>query len=182
MKIIERIITGICIIGILIGMFILFCYMHKNTDGLYQMGNKYYLEAKTDDLSPDIKKGDLVIVKKIDPKEYHINNVIAYYTSDSSGNMDIEITKIVDGYTNKKHSSYIYTIEKNNKKIEITSDDIIGEWTNKKITNGYKYINILFTRSSFLYFTIIPLIVLLLLEYILLVKDYLNRNKVSYNK
>lgn len=181
MKILEKIVLVLSFIGVLCGFSILFCYFHINNDSVFQFGNKYYIEVLNNNLEPDLSEGDLALVESFPSEEYHINNIIAYYTSDNDGNMIIDIAKIEDGYTNKNSSSYIYTIKKNKELKEISNEDIIGKYTNKKIKNGVKISDLLINRVAFVITAVFPLILLFIIEFILLIIDYLKRNN-SYTE
>ncbi|MDO4996399.1 MAG: hypothetical protein Q4E69_04405 [Bacilli bacterium] len=179
MKIIEKILFIISIIAIIIGIAIVFLYSHKNEDGLFKFGDVFFLSVNDNDMSPEFKKGDLVILQSKDPKEYHINNIIGYYIADANGNIYTKLSTIVDGYSNDSSTSYLFMVKSgNNDKVTLSGGDVIGEWTGTSISNGAIIINFMTTRIGIIICSVLPLFIFFTLEFIILIIKYLNRDKL----
>lgn len=179
MKIIEKIFFIISIIAIIIGIAIVFLYSHKNEDSLFKFGDVFFLSVNDNDMSPEFRKGDLVILKSKDPKEYHINNIIGYYIADANGNIYTKLSTIVDGYSNDIATSYIFMVKSGNSdKVTLSGGDVIGEWTGTSISNGAVILNFMTTRIGIIICSVLPLFIFFTLEFIILIIKYLNRDKL----
>lgn len=181
-KKIEKIVLFISVISIILGIIIITLYTHKNEDGIIHFGNIYFISVTDNEMSPKLKNGDLAIINKKDIKEYHINNIIAYYISDANGNITTKVSKIVDGYSNNEQTSYIFMVKANDDadKLTLSGGDIIGEWNDIKISKGASIIKFITTRLGLFVCTIIPLILCFIVEFILLILTYKDRNKAIY--
>lgn len=179
-KIIEKILLFISIIAIIFGIAIIFLHSHKNDDGLFKFGNIYFLSINDNDMTPNFKKGDLVILKCKNPKEYHINNIIGYYIADANGNIYTKLTNIVDGYSNDSSTSYIFMVKSNldNEKTTISGGDVIGEWTGTSFSKGAIILNFITTRIGIIICCVLPLFIFFTYEFILLIIKYLDRDKL----
>lgn len=179
-KIIEKILLFISIIAIIIGIAIIFLHSHKNEDGLFKFGDIYFLSINDNDMQPNFKKGDLVILENKNPKEYHINNIIGYYIADANGNIYTKLTNIIDGYSNDSSTSYIFMVKSNKEKEKttISGGDVIGEWTGTSISNGAIIINFMTTRIGIIICSVLPLFIFFTYEFILLIIKYLDRDKL----
>lgn len=182
-KIIEKVIMFISLVAIIFGITIIILYNHKNEDGIFKFGDIFLISINDNDMSPEFNIGDLTIIKKKDISEYHINNIICYYIADCNGNITTKISKIIDGYSNNNETSYIFMLKPNDAadKVTISGGDIIGEWTGTTINQGGVVINFITTRLGLLVCTILPLFILFVIEFILLIITYLNRDKSVYN-
>ena len=179
-KIIEKIFIFICIISTLIGIFILFCSTHKNEYDIVRINKLYFITVNDNDMKSLFKKGDLLLIEEKDNSEYHINNIISYYSTDSNGNVVAKTSRIIDGYTNDDNTSYIFMVkaDNNDEQVTVSSDDVIGEWSSNKISNGSTIFNFILSRLGFFLIVVIPFIVLFAYEFILLICSY---KKINYD-
>ena len=63
LKIIEKLLFLISVLAIIVGVAIIFLYAHKNEDGLFKFGDIYFLSVNDSDMTPNFKKGDLVVLE-----------------------------------------------------------------------------------------------------------------------
>ncbi len=178
LKRVEIVLLIISIFAFLNGLLILFFYSHVNSDNIITFSKLSFVPASSNYFSPNIKKGDLALVEEMDSSEYHINNIIAYYTSDFSGNIVVSIGKIVDGYTNNDRSSYIFSVQSDkDSSTTIDGDDVIGKWQGNRIANGEGIFKFLFSRVGFILLCVLPLVILFGFEFYLLIQDYNERKQ-----
>lgn len=178
LKRVEIFLIIISVFAFLNGLLILYFYSHVNSDNIITFSKLSFVPSPNDYFSPNIKKGDLALVEEKDLSEYHINNIIAYYTSDFSGNITVAIGKIIDGYTNDEGSSYIFMVQSDKEATTtIDGDDVIGKWKGNRITNGEAISHFLFSRVGFILLCVFPLILLFGVEFTLLIPDYLDRKR-----
>lgn len=182
LKIIEKLLFLISVLAIIVGVAIIFLYAHKNEDGLFKFGDIYFLSVNDSDMTPNFKKGDLVVLESKNPKDYHINNIIGYYLADANGNIYTKLSNIVDGYSNDSSTSFIFMVKtnKSNEKTTLSGGDVIGEWTGTSISNGATVINFMTTRIGIIVCCVLPLFFVFTFQFILLIIKYLDRDK-SYN-
>ena len=180
-KILEKMLYIICFITTIVGVFIIYCSVSRDENNLVHFNNLYFVEVNDNNMSPDIKKNDVVLISKDNTSNYHINNAIAYLTSDVDGDIDVKIAKIVDGYSNDNKDSYIFMVQQNNSSEQenISGDLILGRWNGNKITNGVNIFGFILSRLGFIVITIVPFIILFLVEFILLIFDYKNRYLIN---
>lgn len=178
LKIIEKIIMIISIIAVLNGILIAFLYSHKNEDNSYKFGDYYLISISNKELK-DFKIGDLIIVNSKNPREYQKNNKVSYYVADSQGNISTKMGKIVESQSNNESTLYIFMVisDYSDEMIPVSGGDIIGVWVGKNIQNGGKILNFVVSRVGLLICTVCPLVLLFMIEFILLIYDYLHRNK-----
>ena len=178
LKRVEIVLIVISAIAFLNGLLILFFYSHVNSDNIINFSKLSFIPASNNYFSPNIKKGDLALVEEKEMSEYHINNIIAYYTSDFSGNIVISIGKVIDGYTNDEASSYIFMVQSDkDSTTTIDGDDVIGKWEGNRITNGENIFKFLFSRLGFILLCVLPLILLFGFEFYLLIQDYMDNKR-----
>lgn len=178
LKRVEIVLIIISVFAFLNGLLILLFYSHVNSDNIITFSKLNFVPASNNYFSPNIKKNDLVLVEEKDLSDYHINNIIAYYTSDFSGNIVVTIGKIKDGYANTEGTSYIFMVQSDkNATTTIDGDDVIGKWEGNRIANGKSITKVIFSRVGFILLCVVPLVILFGFEFGLLVKDYLNRKR-----
>lgn len=177
LKIIEKLICFICFFTTIIGVFILYCSFTRDENNLVHFNNLYFVEVNDNNMSPNIRKNDVVLITKDNMINYHINNVIAYLTTNENGDIKVNVAKIVDGYSDDNKDSYIFMVKQNTSTEQetISGDLIVGRWKGNKITNGVNIFGFILSRLGFIVITIIPFIVLFIIEFILLIIDYKNR-------
>ena len=68
--------------------------------------------------------------------------------------------------------------DNNDEQVTVSSDDVIGEWSSNKISNGSTIFNFILSRLGFFLIVVIPFIVLFAYEFILLICSY---KKINYD-
>ena len=178
LKRVEIVLIIISLFAFLNGLLILFFYSHVNSDNIITFSKLSFVPASNNYFSPNIKKGDLALVEEKDLSEYHINNIVAYYTSDFSGNIVISIGKIIDGYTNDEASSYRCMVQSDkNSTTTIDGDDVIGKWQGNRLSGGEGVFKFLFSRLGFILLCVFPIVILFGYEFYLLIKDYMDNKR-----
>ncbi|MBQ8132298.1 MAG: hypothetical protein IJ193_07395 [Bacilli bacterium] len=178
LKRVEIVLIIISVFAFINGLLILLFYSHVNSDNIITFSKLSFVPASNNYFSPNIRKNDLALIEEKDLSDYHINNIIAYYTSDFSGNIVVTIGKIMDGYANAEGTSYIFMVQSDkDSTTTIDGDDVIGKWEGNRIRNGSKITKFIFSRIGFIVICVFPLVIIFGFEFALLIKDYLNRKR-----
>lgn len=181
LKIFEKIFFIVCFFTTIVGSLIIYCSLSRDDNNLVHFNNLYFVEINDNNMSPDIRKDDVLLITKDNISNYHINNIISYLTSDENGNIEVKTAKIIDGYSDDSKDSYIFMVKQNTstEQENISGDLVLGRWNGNKISNGVNIFNFLLSRLGFILISIIPFIILFLIEFILLIFDYKNRYLIS---
>lgn len=131
-------IIGIVLCVILVPILIVNCtliiksFIHK--DEVPSIGGTMPLIVLTDSMYPDIKSGDLIICKKVDPADLQVDDVISFY--DPAGNGTSVVThKIVEIIDENGALSFRTRGINNNTddRLSVPADKVIAEYTGLRI-------------------------------------------------
>ena len=146
----------------------------QNPDGVPTINGKCVINILSDSMSPNFKKGDIIIGKVLDADEkYNLQagDVITFY-SDLNGDGIEElnthrITKI--NYDPSDNSVLSYTTKGDNTETNMSEDSgavlwqkVICEWTGGKISGAGSVVDFLRTSKGFLICIVLPLVLLFL--------------------
>ena len=86
----------------------------------------------TDSMYPDIKSGDIIICKDIDPTDIKEEDVISFFDPADKNHTAVVTHKVIEVITDKDGNLYFRTYGINNNaadKASVPAEDVIGIWT-----------------------------------------------------
>ena len=146
------------IIAIIVTVF-LFNY---NEYGVTEMGDKTYITVTGDELSPDYKKGDLVVVENKSVDDISENDYIFFYEeSREKKTVIISLARVIS----KRRITDSETTFKLEGDVDYSSEYVIGSVKNTKVYHGWgSVLAALESRWVFLCFIILPILFIFLYE------------------
>ncbi len=124
------------------------------------------MTVESDSMKPTFKKNDLIIVKEIDDvKSLKKDDVITFWTI-IDGQKQKNTHRIVDIVKEGKSISFITRGDNNaiDDKVPVAAGDIIGKWTEFKLSGFGKIMDFLRTKKGFFICIVIPMILFFLFE------------------
>ncbi len=124
------------------------------------------MTVESDSMKPTFKKNDLIIVKEIDDvKSLKKNDVITFWTI-IDGQKQKNTHRIVEVVKEGKSVSFITRGDNNaiDDEIPVGAGDIIGKWTDFKISGFGKVMDFLRTKTGFFICIVIPMAIFFLFE------------------
>jgi len=124
------------------------------------------MSVQSDSMKPTFKKGDLIIAKKVDDlyslKE---NDVITFYTI-IDGQRVINTHRIVKISEEDNTKTFITRGDNNpvDDETPVSASDILGKWTNKKISGLGKFLDFITTKTGFFICVLIPIAIFFIFE------------------
>ncbi|MBR1423239.1 MAG: signal peptidase I [Ruminococcus sp.] len=124
------------------------------------------MTVESDSMKPTFKKGDLIFVKDIDDvTKLKKGDVITFWTM-INGNREKNTHRIVEVVNENGFLSFVTRGDNNGKNDDsiVTTSDIIGKWTEHKISGFGKVMDFLRTKTGFFVCIIIPMAIFFLFE------------------
>lgn len=163
-KITVNILAWIVLIFALLITLIVFSSEKNN--GVSNILGYMPLTVESDSMSPTFKKGDMILCKEIDDvNDLKEDDVITFWTL-IDGKRVKNTHRIVEVKNEDGAVSFITRGDNNSKDDDVPaySSDIIGKWTEVKISGFGKVLDFLKTKKGFFICIIIPLAVFFLFE------------------
>ena len=128
-------IVGIALCAILVPILIINCVLIvkglTNKDEVPGIFGRTPLIVLTDSMYPEIKSGDIIICKDIDPADVKKGDVISFF--DPEGNGTAVVThRVIDVITNDEGALFFRTQGDNNNaedKASVPAENLVGIWT-----------------------------------------------------
>ena len=130
-----------------------------NKDEVPSFGGVLPLIVLTDSMYPDIKSGDLIICKEIDPKEIEVGDVISFY--DPAGNGTAVVThKVIDILEEDGKRSFRTKGINNNTedKLPVSADKVIAEYSGIRIPAAGNVAIFMQTTAGLIICVIVPIV------------------------
>jgi signal peptidase len=124
------------------------------------------MTVESDSMSPTFKKGDLIIVKEVDDtNSLDVDDVITFWTI-IDGKRVKNTHRIVEVKESDGVKSYITRGDNNSVDDDMPANpgDIIGKWTDTKLSGFGKVLDFLRTKKGFFICIIIPMAIFFLFE------------------
>ncbi len=136
--------------------------MNYNKYGVTELGGKTYITVTDNELLPDYKKGDLLVVKKTSNSEIKENDKIFFYEQNSEKKtVVINLARVVSKRV-ISDTETTYTLEGD---VEYSSEYVIGTTKDTKVYGDLgSIVSILESRWVFLIFIILPILFIFLFE------------------
>lgn len=190
MRIIKKVVNIILIIITLISFFIIFISMKKIIKKEDQVFFNHYISyVLSDSMKPEFKKGEIIIISKIESiEELEIGKIVTfnYVLKDSKGNIikdknDNNLTvknthRIIDIDLNKKQ---IRTKGDNNKSNQIETvdfEDVVGIYKRKSVF--LSFFGLIFINKWISFVIIIGFIIFFIIKHLIKITKELN--KINY--
>lgn len=155
----------IIVLSIILMLFTTFSLVisPKNGSETFIFGYKFYI-VKSDSMSAtDFDSGDLICIKRTDPKKLEVGDIISYTSLDSDNYGSVITHKIRE---KKEVSEGVYqfitygTTTNTNDISEVTEEQIIGKYVNSFPGLG-EFFMFLRTKTGYICFIFIPLILVI---------------------
>lgn len=170
---------GIVLIGVyaVIAITLTVFLLNYNKYNITELGDKSLIIVRDDDLKPDFKKGDLVIVNKTPNNDIKVGDKIFFYDNYKdivSVNLATVLEKEV---VNKDESTYM--IEGDH---AVSSEYVIGTSKTSKTYNKLgSILSVLESRFGFLFMIIFPILILFIYEIYVVIKELKNSKDEDYD-
>ena len=139
------------------------------------------MSVQSDSMSPTFKKGDLIVVKKVDDlyslKE---DDVITFYTI-VDGQKVINTHRIVRISEEDNTKSFITRGDNNpvDDETPVSASDIIGKWTKVKVGHLGKFVDFVTTKTGFFICVLIPIAIFFIFELYKFIAVLIETNQVK---
>ena len=130
-----------------------------NKDEVPSFGGVLPLIVLTDSMYPDIKSGDLIICKEIDPEEIEVGDVISFY--DPAGNGTAVVThKVIDILEEDGKRSFRTKGINNNTedKLPVSADKVIAEYSGIRIPAAGNVAIFMQTTAGLIICVVVPIV------------------------
>ena len=146
------------IIAIIVTVFLL----NYNEYSVTEMGNKTYVTVKGDELAPEYKDGDLLVIEKKSNDDINVNDYIFFYEENNEKKtVVIDLARVVS----KRKVTDTETTFKLEGDVDYSSEFVIGSTANTKVYSGWgSVLAALESRWVFLGLVILPMLFLFLYE------------------
>ena len=166
----------VILVPILIVNLTLIIKSYVNEDEVPGIGGYSPMIVLTDSMLPEISSGDLIIAKKIDPKEVKVGDVISFF--DPAGNGSSVVThRVIEIVEDKGETKWRTRGDNNNTedKVLVPFENLVGIWQGTRIAGGGNVAMFLQTTPGLIICVVCP--VVLLVGY-----DMLRRKKYDQAK
>ena len=132
------------------------CLLSYNEYNITEIGNMSLIIIRDDELNPDFKKGDLVVVTKNSNNNIKIGDKVFFYNA-YMNQVDVNLGKVVDKEkVNEKETTFIL-----DDKLKISSEYIIGKTETSQVYNGVgSVLGFLESKWGFLITILLPLLLM----------------------
>lgn len=166
----------VILVPILIVNLTLIIKSYVNEDEVPGIGGYSPMIVLTDSMLPEISSGDLIIAKKIDPKEVKVGDVISFF--DPAGNGTSVVThRVIEIVEDKGETKWRTRGDNNNAedRVLVPFENLVGIWQGTRIAGGGNVAMFLQTTPGLIICVVCP--VVLLVGY-----DMLRRKKYDQAK
>lgn len=170
LKIIFNVIAWIVLILALLVTVLVFS-SDRNSSGEANLFGYIPLTVESDSMKPTFKSGDLIIVKEVeDSSELEVGDVITFWTL-IDGEKVKNTHRIVE--VNDDNGALCFTTKGDNNddtdSYNVYVSDIIGKWTDAKLSGFGKVMDFLRTKTGFFVCILIPVALFFIFELIKLI-------------
>lgn len=175
-KVIKFLIAILVVIYIVVAMGLTVCLLNYNDYNLTVIGKNTFIIVRDDELKPDFKKGDLVIVERNADAEIEAGDKVFFYNG-YENQVSVNLGDVVNNEKVTETES-TFTIEGN---LKLSSKYIIGKAETSKVYSGIgSVLAVLESRWGFLFLIILPVLLMfiyLIYAVIMEVKNPANERK-----
>ena len=168
MKKVLKVIVDILawVLLILAALITLMVFASERNNGVASLLGFMPMSVQSDSMSPTFNKGDLIVVKKVDDL-YSLKegDVITFFTFVDS-NRIINTHRIVEVKNEDNNLSFVTRGDNNaiDDELPVYASDIIGKWTNTKLSKLGSFLDFLKTKKGFFICVLIPIAIFFIFE------------------
>lgn len=151
----------VILVPILIVNLTLIIKSYVNEDEVPGIGGYSPMIVLTDSMWPEISSGDLIIAKKIDPKEVKVGDVISFF--DPAGNGTSVVThRVIEIVEDKGETKWRTRGDNNNTedKVLVPFENLVGIWQGTRIPGAGNVAMFLQTTPGLIVCVVCPLVLL----------------------
>lgn len=166
MKKIGKIIIDVIItLWFFVAVFVSVCLLSYNDYKTTVLGNNTLVIVDNDELEPDYKEGDLVVVKRNSDKNINNGDKVFYYNSSKTSTVFILTGEVTDKETVSNFET-TYTINEN----KVSGEFVIGKFETAKVFKGLGVVlGILTSKWGFLFLIILPTLFAIVYEIMMII-------------
>ena len=156
------IILCIILIPILVINVTLIVKSYTNTEEVPKIGGYCPLIVLTGSMEPEIKSGDLIIVKQVDGKDVKDGDVIAFFDPDGNGT-SILTHRVIEIIEEDGKLSFRTQGDANDSqdRLPVSEEDLVGIYNDVRITGAGKVAMFMQTTAGLIVCVVVPLILLI---------------------
>ena len=149
----------------LVAVFVSVCLLSYNSYKTTVLGNNTLIIIDNDELEPNFKEGDLVIVKRSSDSKINVGDKIFYYNSAKTSTVFILTGEVTDKETVTNFES-TFTVNDN----KVSGEYVIGKFEGAKVYSKLGTIlGILTSKWGFLFLIILPTLFAIVYEIMMIV-------------
>ena len=156
------VILCIILIPILVINVTLIVKSYTNTEEVPKIGGYCPLIVLTGSMEPEIKSGDLIIVKQVDGKDVKDGDVIAFFDPDGNGT-SILTHRVIEIIEEDGKLSFRTQGDANDSqdRLPVSEEDLVGIYNDVRITGAGKVAMFMQTTAGLIVCVVVPLILLI---------------------
>ena len=159
----------------IIAVFVSVCLLSYNDYKTTVLGNNTLIIIDNDQLEPDFKEGDLVIVKRNSDNKINKGDKIFYYNSAKTSSVFIYTGEVTDKETVTQFES-TFTVNDN----KVSGEYVIGKQDTAKVYHGLgTVLGILTSKWGFLFLIILPTLFAIVYEIMMIIELVKENKKVN---
>lgn len=183
MRVFEYFISIIMIFVMCIAGVIVYFTFHINESGLIEINNKIFVSVSSDDMVSAILKGDLIVVDEVELNEFQINNVVAYFSSDTENNTNVRVARIIDGKVNADEEyQFLVKADNNSQKEYVDGNKLIGRWTSTRIPFCGFILMFLLSKKGYSLGIVLPLAMYFIYQLIMFIISCIAKKNMKKDK
>ncbi len=158
-------INVIIAIWFVIALFSTICLLSLNDFGTMVFGKNTLMIMDSDELEPDYKEGDLLMIKRGSDSKIEVGEKVFYYNSAMNSTVLVYLGK-VDNKEPINKSEVTYTIENE----RVSSEYIIGAEKSTKVFHGMgTLLGVITSQWGFLFFILFPMLFAIIYEVMMII-------------
>lgn len=148
----------VCYMGV--ALFLTVCLLNYNDYNITELGNKSLVIIRDDELEPDFKKSDLVVVTKNQNNEIKRGDMVFFYNT-YQNQISVNFGKVQKTqYVNEEETTYFMDGD-----LGISSEYMLGKAETAKVYSGLgNLLSVLESKWGFLFVIILPILVLFIYQ------------------
>ena len=174
MKKLKKIVIN-TVIGIwfVLAFFCTICLLSYNEFGTSVLGKYTLLIIDNDELEPEYKEGDLLVVKRNSDSKINAGQRVFYYNSAMNTKTLVFLGK-VDDKSEQAKSDVTYTIEGE----KVSSEYVIGNTESVKQYHKIgTFLSVITSKWGFLFFILLPMLFAIIYEVMMIIESSKNKTE-----
>ncbi len=166
-KILNSLVSLILIASFVLAGYCIFTVIKSSADGTVpQVFGYSFLKVATGSMEPTIPTNSLIIVKKTDPSDVKVGDIICFYSSDPKIEGLPNTHRVIE--VRNENGNCVFTTQGDASEIpdeyKVNGDKIVGRFV--KSIKAEKVLDVLHSRYFFFFALLIPLCVVVFFEFL----------------